>query len=406
MCDRDDMPMSWMEHVSSRFAKQGSQRRRLWDLSRDTHCPVIGVCIPLLVLRKLIAKAVGGQAIADDYELHVGAISECAGRNRISELIQTELDHRYAVTIKFFRTAKTPQALTTLWLNAIHQGDVAGAFWAGLTHPQCDPPLQEGMCRDMHMLQHQAGACVRADLNRFNQMLEENATLSRELAKVQDRTSRMMQEKTREIEQLNEQVLLQRAEVISKESVISFLKEDILHVKAEVPQLETRQRLQEKVKQMGLHQRRLEKKIQELNSQLIKTKNEIAQQIQKFDSKEESNDEQLSKLNSFPITLYLNKKNVLCVGGRNSNVPSYRELIEKVGGKFMHHDGGLEDNHSMLEASLVAADLVICQTACISHNAYWRVKEFCKRTGKRCVFVENPSTSSLARSLETVSQTS
>jgi hypothetical protein len=27
------------------------------------------------------------------------------------------------------------------------------------------------------------------------------------------------------------------------------------------------------------------------------------------------------------------------------------------------------------------------------------VKDFCRRTGKRCVFVDNPSTSSLARSL-------
>ncbi len=65
--------------------------------------------------------------------------------------------------------------------------------------------------------------------------------------------------------------------------------------------------------------------------------------------------------------------------------------------ELAHHDGGLEDRHSVLDASLAAADLVICQTGCISHNAYWKVKDFCKRTGKRCVFVENPSTSSLAR---------
>ena len=52
-----------------------------------------------------------------------------------------------------------------------------------------------------------------------------------------------------------------------------------------------------------------------------------------------------------------------------------------------------------IQASLAAADLVICQTGCISHNAYWRVKDFCKRTGKRCVFVNNPSASSLSKSL-------
>ena len=40
-----------------------------------------------------------------------------------------------------------------------------------------------------------------------------------------------------------------------------------------------------------------------------------------------------------------------------------------------------------LEASLTAADLVICQTGCLSHNDYWRVQDHCKRTGKACVMV-------------------
>ena len=100
-----------------------------------------------------------------------------------------------------------------------------------------------------------------------------------------------------------------------------------------------------------------------------------------------------------PVTLYLNQKNVLCVGGRSGNVASYRDVVERTGARFAHHDGGLEDNVAALESSMAAADMVICQTGCISHNAYWRVKDYCKRTGKRCLFVENPSTSSLERGL-------
>jgi hypothetical protein len=80
-------------------------------------------------------------------------------------------------------------------------------------------------------------------------------------------------------------------------------------------------------------------------------------------------------------------------------------LTEFSGGKFLHHDGGEEHNNSQLEVSLSAADFVICQTGCISHNAYWRVKDYCKRTGKRCVFVEKPSTSSFARSLHALAKT-
>lgn len=89
---------------------------------------------------------------------------------------------------------------------------------------------------------------------------------------------------------------------------------------------------------------------------------------------------------------------MLCVGGRPASVPAYREL-EEAGARFLHHDGGEQDKVALLDASLAAADLVICQTGCISHDAYWRVKDHCNRTGKPCVFVEQPSRSSLQRAL-------
>ena len=50
-----------------------------------------------------------------------------------------------------------------------------------------------------------------------------------------------------------------------------------------------------------------------------------------------------------------------------------------------------------LEASLNAADLVICQTGCLSHGDYWRVQDHCKRLGKTCVLVEQPDALRIVR---------
>ena len=50
-----------------------------------------------------------------------------------------------------------------------------------------------------------------------------------------------------------------------------------------------------------------------------------------------------------------------------------------------------------LEASLVAADLVICQTGCLSHGEYWRVQDHCKRTGKACVLTAEPEALRIVR---------
>jgi hypothetical protein len=50
-----------------------------------------------------------------------------------------------------------------------------------------------------------------------------------------------------------------------------------------------------------------------------------------------------------------------------------------------------------LEDSLATADLVICQTGCVSHGAYWRVEDHCRRTGKTCVLVDQPEALSIVR---------
>lgn len=50
----------------------------------------------------------------------------------------------------------------------------------------------------------------------------------------------------------------------------------------------------------------------------------------------------------------------------------------------------VEAGDSALDANLAAADLVICQTGCISHDQYWRVQDHCRRTGKPCILVDQP----------------
>jgi hypothetical protein len=382
----------------------GSRRRRLWELTHECHCPVVGVCIPLDTLRRIVNKALGGKALADDYEVHVGAVAECLHRNRLSEALQDELERRYALDIRHFRAAKTVRELADLWSQAIRQGDVAGAFWAALVHPRCDAIMQEVLCRDMHMLQHQAGANARIDVARFTAVLDENAVLTRELGRTQERSTRLLADKSVEIARLVTLNMRVQADNISKESRIAFLSEDLAALKAANPALDASTRLLKKMDQMAARQAELEEQNAALRHKLATA----AKALEALNTEPQSAPRpvitQRAEPRVSPVTLYLKQKTVLCVGGRTGNIANYRDLIERVGGRFSHHDGGLEDNQSVLDASLAAADLVICQTGCISHNAYWKVKDFCKRTGKRCVFVENPSTSSLVRGLEKITE--
>lgn len=376
---------------------RGSRRRRLWELPSQALCPVIGVCLPMPVLRRRLGKTLGGAALAGDYELHCGAINECGRRSPIADTLQRELDQRYAIALRQAATHKTTAALQRWWAAALTAGtEVAGALWATLTHARCDPALQEQVLRDIHMLQHQVGAADRADLQRLEALADENAVLARELAQAQSRSTRLLAERSAQIEALQGELLRQRGELLGRDTLLAGMRDELQRLEAAVPGLRHRQ---EQADQIGRQQER----IHQLERALLAAQQQVERERRRS---EELIQQQLAQpAQSTPAEVEptplpaLHERAVLCVGGRPAVVPIYRQLIERTGGRFLHHDGGEEDAVAKLDASLAAADLVICQTGCISHDAYWRVKDHCKRHGKRCVYVESPSASSLQRAL-------
>lgn len=97
-------------------------------------------------------------------------------------------------------------------------------------------------------------------------------------------------------------------------------------------------------------------------------------------------------------------KTVLYVGGRQNLVPMYRRLIEKHGGHFLHHDGGIEVARTKLPKMLTAADVVVCPVDCVSHYACNCMKKICKRYQKPFVMMRSSGLSSLTKGLTTVIQ--
>lgn len=378
---------------------RGSRRRRIWALSRHAHCPVVGVCLPIAVVRRLVDKVLGGKAVASDYELHCGVNTECRERGPIAEAVQKELDRRYAGALRLAQAQKTTPALQAWWQAQTTGRDVPGALWATLTHPRCDAALEELVLSDIHMIQHQNGTIDRADLTRLNALLEESAVLGRELGAAQQRCAQQADEHARRTDRLQAELVRARADLLGRDTLIAALQDDLSALEAAVPSLRSRDELTRQV----AHQI---ERIQDLERALLRTRHELERERHRAGEALAALHAQASPAPAAPAgeaiveaPVTLTDRSVLCVGGRAANLPVYRRLVEGVGGRFLHHDGGEEDNVTRLDTTLAAADLVICQTGCISHNAYWRVKDHCKRTGKRCLFVDNPSSASLRRAL-------
>lgn len=387
-------------HAAHAAPPAGSRRRRLWELPTHAYCPVVGVCLPISALRRLVDKVLGEQVLADDYELHCCVIAECKSRTPLAERLQRELDRRYASAQRQAAQAKTTDALGLWWTSCQRGNDIAGALWATLTHPRCDVALEERVLSNIHMLQHQVGAAHRADVQRFAELIDENGVLARELGAAQERSTRVIAEKSACIERQSAENMQLRAALIGRDTALASLRDEIATLEAGFPGLRTRVEQARHIETQLARIHALEQHLvhEQHRAQVLQDRVEDLMAMRPVSATSSAMQAEV------PAADGLRDKSVLCVGGRPGIVPIYRQLIERIGGHFLHHDGGEEESAARLDASLAAADLVICQTGCVSHGAYWRVKDHCKRTGKRCVFVEKPSASSLARCLKDIGQ--
>jgi hypothetical protein len=97
-------------------------------------------------------------------------------------------------------------------------------------------------------------------------------------------------------------------------------------------------------------------------------------------------------------------KKILYVGGLKKMVPHYRQLVENFGGRFMHHDGGVEVSRNQLPKMLGCADIVFCPVDCVSHDACTCVKKMCKHYRKPFVMMRSSGLSTLAKELNNIVQ--
>lgn len=382
--------------------KVGSRRRRLWELSDHAHCPVVGVCLPMSFVRKLVIKVHGAsRQELDDYDCHCAAVTESKRRTPLAELIQKELDFRCDQIIRDSARIKSESDLILWWRSIAEGPDLAKAFWATLTHPYCSDGVEYKVLGHIHMLQHQVGTACRVERAQFDSLLRENEVLGRHLSSCQERATRGTAEASARIDTLERDVLRLRAQLMSRDVEIGGLNERIAQWSERDPDLPAR-------KELARRQSELITTNQVLRRDLLKAQETALQlegQLQVIKGRHSPVETLPQQCAEGQALADLSDRAILCVGGRPGIVPIYRELIEQEGGRFLHHDGGEENSANQLDATLAAADLVICQTGCVSHNAYWRVKEHCKRTGKRCVFVDTPSRTALSRALIDVSKT-
>ena len=171
LCSSDEVPVP-----------RTGRRRRLWELPHAFHCALIGTCLPVAEMRKLAPLSCYDVSNMTDYSLHTVVVGYCEERSALTEAIQRFLDKRHAQAVARFAPAKSAAEVACTWRDALAAGeDVPGALWAAWTHAATDDGLGREIHGDIHMLSHQVGASVRADLRQLEHCKRDAQAVRQEL---------------------------------------------------------------------------------------------------------------------------------------------------------------------------------------------------------------------------------
>jgi hypothetical protein len=367
-------------------------RRRLWELPAPCHAAVIGSTWTVAELRELTDRLFGGRSSFGDFALWTGTLSQCAARNKLSETLQRELQRRHADTLRRFASTADARSLAALWSAALRDGAAAGASWAVLCHPYCDEMLQTRVLQDLQLLRHQRVALQQREAAALVECRALIDALRSDAARTVQRHALRREQVLAERDALRRELAALRARLLAQQGLIDRLQAERREPSAPLPpQRETHvQRVAELSRELAA--------LRPVALQAVQVPQpEAAAAVADDDANEVDDADEAAALTL--STTALRSARVLCVGGRPALVPLYRMLVQRHGGEFEHHDGGIEDSAHRLSAQLAAADLVLCQAGCLNHNAYARVKQHVKRHRKPCVFIDKPGAGSFARAL-------
>lgn len=389
------------------------KRRKLWELHRQLHCPVIGTCLDIDVWRR-IARAQGVSVEAmTDYAVHVHFVASCEHRNALSRAAQKVLERAHGALVRRFSRAQSREQLEALWERTLNEGDVPGGFWALVTHPMCGTRLARRAYEEVHMLSHQIGAGQRADLKKLQDARAETQRLRQELHAQQRRHRQAVDSRDRRLRELQAQVATAQEECRLAKAREAGAVQRLKGLGGT--------RLEERVtahaRRACAADQRAEKFRAEVKAwrEACDLANRRAKSLAREVHEQSAQRQALERLLSpdadacdgcpasgQPGCPNLCGRRILCVGGRSHVIEHYREMVARCNGEFEHHDGGIEDKPQRLNSLLSSADVVICTTDCVSHDAYNRSKRFCKRYAKPCVLLRSSGVSTFVRALEQV----
>ena len=390
-------------HTLAQATPAEPTRRRIWEISGNLHCSIIGTCLTTAELRHILVKiALAEVHKGSDHELHSQAVLLAGRSDHASKLLQKALDRRHRSAISQFSKARNVEDLRNLWTSAVQRADIPGAYWAVLTHPLATEDLVRQVFGEVHMLSHLVGAANRADIRRLRELEIETAALQDKVARQQRQLRDALVSRDATIANLTEALSKAiaacsasspthgRSGESERETTARLVRELRQRLASQTSSREEKQRQLQRLKaELDLERKRrhsLERRESKLRDELESAERSLARQVPE---RQPSSDRSID----------LAGVTILYVGGRSHNVVHLRMLSEEYGAAFLHHDGGVDDRSGLLASQVAQADLIYFPVDCVSHNAVTVVKRMARQLGKPYVALRSSGLTSFVSAL-------
>ncbi|MGY0711260.1 DUF2325 domain-containing protein [Azospirillum argentinense] len=376
----------------------GTRRSRIWDINPSLHCSIIGTCLTAADLRRLLAKLNAATKTDSDHTLHKRGVQLAGQRDTAGKLLHKTLDRRHEATVRRFARSSTPAAVRRLWLQALDEGDIPGAYWALLTHPAADDALMAEAFGEIHMLSHMVGSSNRLDLARLRRaeqaLGDRDDTIDRQQARLQE-AAREKTELRRRLEGL--------------ESVIARLSAARAAPAVAVPaDAADRATLQRRLDDERARAATLARHLAETQEALAAARAANAGQEHRaaalqaelvaYERAMAPEDEENADAGA--LSDHLAGRTLLYVGGRPGLVKRLKAAAEGRGATLLVHDGGIEDSATLLPGLVSQADAALFPVDCVSHTAAGRVKALCRDADKPFLTLRTASLASFLAAVE------
>lgn len=368
-----------------RTKNASSRRLRFWEYTDAAHCLVVGTCLSHADLLKIGRKLhLRYDDDVLDHDVHSYFVSKANLESPEARAMHKLLDLRHSGMLRI--VSRQPEsALPELWQQMKDSGQIAGALYAFMTLRIVPQPLRARIFGEVHMLSHLLGASYR-------QQSAETIRLQAELEETRIRRMRVeaglhasLEEKTSHIRKMEDEVAKLRGALAEARSAPDPTGKAPVSGKSQRAIEMARKRAQAAEAENHRLQLRLDSLKRDNNRLRLAARK---QQIQITDERAGPD---------------LQGCSILYLGGKSKLVPHLENHARSSGASFMHHDGGLEDNITRIDAVLPSVDCVVCPINCISHDACLRAKHGCQKLGKVFLPLKNDSQACFKQALKQLS---